>query len=81
VQVNSIYSDRVLSRRIVETYGAPGAQVPWSIARHPPRARRTTRSGIGKPIDIANITLFLASDESRMVTGATIAADGGRSAY
>jgi NAD(P)-dependent dehydrogenase (short-subunit alcohol dehydrogenase family) len=36
---------------------------------------------IGKPNDIANITLFLASDESRMVTGATIAADGGRSAY
>ena len=32
-------------------------------------------------LDIANIALFLASDESRMITGAVIAADGGRSAY
>jgi NAD(P)-dependent dehydrogenase (short-subunit alcohol dehydrogenase family) len=36
---------------------------------------------IGDPIDIANIVLFLASDESRMLTGTTIAADGGRSSY
>jgi NAD(P)-dependent dehydrogenase (short-subunit alcohol dehydrogenase family) len=35
----------------------------------------------GDPIDIAHIVVFLASDESRMLTGATIAADGGRSAY
>ena len=31
--------------------------------------------------DIARIALFLASDESRMITGASIPADGGRSAY
>jgi NAD(P)-dependent dehydrogenase (short-subunit alcohol dehydrogenase family) len=37
--------------------------------------------GIGEPVDIANIALFLASEESRMITGATIPADGGRSAY
>ena len=36
---------------------------------------------VGDPIDIANIVLFLASDESRMLTGTTIAADGGRSSY
>ena len=35
----------------------------------------------GTPDDIANIALFLASDESRMITGASIPADGGRSAY
>lgn len=35
----------------------------------------------GDPIDIAYIALFLASDESRMITGQTLAADGGRSAY
>jgi len=35
----------------------------------------------GDPIDIAHIVVFLASDESRMLTGTTIAADGGRSSY
>jgi len=35
----------------------------------------------GQPEDIANIALFLASDESRMITGAVIPADGGLSAY
>jgi NAD(P)-dependent dehydrogenase (short-subunit alcohol dehydrogenase family) len=37
--------------------------------------------GVGQPEDIANIVLFLASDESRMVNGATIPAEGGISAY
>lgn len=36
---------------------------------------------VGDPIDIAKIVLFLASDESRMLTGTTIAAEGGRSSY
>ena len=31
--------------------------------------------------DIANIALFLASDESRMVNGAVIPAEGGMSVY
>jgi aryl-alcohol dehydrogenase-like predicted oxidoreductase len=33
------------------------------------------------PEDIAAVAVFLGSDESRMVTGTTIAADGGRSSY
>jgi len=37
--------------------------------------------GVGEPEDIANIALFLASDESRMVNGAIIPAEGGISAY
>jgi NAD(P)-dependent dehydrogenase (short-subunit alcohol dehydrogenase family) len=36
---------------------------------------------IGEPEDVAAIALFLASDESRMVNGATLDSDGGRSAY
>ena len=35
----------------------------------------------GEPEDIAAIAVFLASDESRMITGTTLAADGGRSSY
>jgi NAD(P)-dependent dehydrogenase (short-subunit alcohol dehydrogenase family) len=37
--------------------------------------------GVGQPGDIANVALFLASDESRMVNGAAIPAEGGISAY
>ncbi len=36
---------------------------------------------VGQPEDIANIGLFLASDESRMVNGAVIPAEGGVSHY
>ena len=36
---------------------------------------------VGEPEDIANVALFLASDESRMVNGAAIPAEGGFSAY
>ena len=37
--------------------------------------------GAGEPVDIANIALFFASDESRMINGATIPAEGGISVY
>lgn len=37
--------------------------------------------GVGEPEDIANIALFLASDESRMINGAVIPAEGGMSVY
>ena len=36
--------------------------------------------GVLKPIDIAHLALFLASDESKMINGAIIPADGGWSA-
>ena len=38
-------------------------------------------NALGDPIDIARVVLFLASDESRMIHGATIPAEGGMSAY
>jgi NAD(P)-dependent dehydrogenase (short-subunit alcohol dehydrogenase family) len=36
---------------------------------------------VGTPEDIASIVLFLASDESRMITGAVIPAEGGLTSY
>lgn len=36
---------------------------------------------MGEPEDIANVALFLASDESRMITAQTIVADGGLGSY
>jgi NAD(P)-dependent dehydrogenase (short-subunit alcohol dehydrogenase family) len=52
----------------------PAAQARMAIQKMYPFS-------VGEPQDIAAIALFLASDESRMITGVTIAADGGRSAY
>jgi 3(or 17)beta-hydroxysteroid dehydrogenase len=37
-------------------------------------------SGYGQPADIANLVLYLASDESRYMTGSEIAIDGGLTA-
>jgi NAD(P)-dependent dehydrogenase (short-subunit alcohol dehydrogenase family) len=71
---------------------APGVAITERVAARGHDAWRAMRDsgrgvwgehpfGVGEPADIANIALFLASDESRMITGVTIPADGGRSAY
>ena len=58
------------------------------LADKPNRAARERMTALklypyskGEPEDIAAIALFLASDDSHMLTGTTIAADGGRSSY
>jgi NAD(P)-dependent dehydrogenase (short-subunit alcohol dehydrogenase family) len=35
----------------------------------------------GAPEDVADVAVFLASDEARYITGETIVADGGWNAY
>jgi len=43
-------------------------------------ARRAPIGRIGNPQDIANVALFLASEDSSFICGETIVADGGRNA-
>ncbi|MCH9671976.1 MAG: glucose 1-dehydrogenase [Gammaproteobacteria bacterium] len=45
-----------------------------------PRLAKTPMGRYGQPIDIANGCLFLASDESRWMTGAELVIDGGYTA-
>jgi len=45
------------------------------------KKRQSMLGRVGTPEDIANVALFLASDESRFITGQTIVADGGGTYY
>jgi NAD(P)-dependent dehydrogenase (short-subunit alcohol dehydrogenase family) len=81
VRVNCICAGRIETPRVRRTYGLPGR--PGGVA-DPQDASGQVKAypfWVGQPEDIANVALFLASNESRMITGAAIAADGGRSAY
>jgi NAD(P)-dependent dehydrogenase (short-subunit alcohol dehydrogenase family) len=68
---------------IVETELVEGL---FSSQPDPEAAKQVRRDQIplgrlGRPADVANLALFLASDESSWITGAAIPLDGGLSAY
>ena len=82
IRANAICAGRIATERNLVKYGADGKGGGTIVDRQDAAGRsKDYPFWMGEPIDIANIALFLASDESRMITGATIAADGGRSAY
>ena len=81
IRVNAICSGRVDTDRIRQTYGVPGIKGQVKGTMDANKQIETYPFWFGRPEDIANIALFLASNESRMITGAAIPADGGRSAY
>ena len=80
VRVNAICAGRILTERIRARYGTPDDPKPAEDQQADARVKEYP-FWVGTPEDIANIALFLACDESRMITGAAIPADGGRSAY
>lgn len=80
VRVNAICAGRILTERILARYGTPDAPKPAEDQQADQRVKEYP-FWVGKPEDIANVALFLVSEESRMITGAAIPADGGRSAY
>jgi NAD(P)-dependent dehydrogenase (short-subunit alcohol dehydrogenase family) len=81
IRVNAICAGRILTERIVATYGRPGEAGPVVDRQRSGERAEEYPFWVGEPADIAAIALFLASAESRMITGAAIPADGGRSAY
>ena len=81
VRVNCICAGRINTERVRATYGMPGSPGSAPDRQNVTEQVKTYPFWIGEPEDIAAIALFLASNESRMITGAAIPADGGRSAY
>ena len=85
-----------LTMYVATSHGKQGVRVntivPGLIITDAVRAHLTERilAGLGKatltpyvgePADVANLVVFLASDESRYITGQMIAIDGGMSAH
>ncbi|CAM3862880.1 SDR family NAD(P)-dependent oxidoreductase [Bordetella tumulicola] len=81
VRANAICCGRINTQRIRDTYGIPGQPGKSEDAMKVDETIKTYPYWFGEPEDVANIALFLASDESRMITGVSVPADGGRSAY
>jgi NAD(P)-dependent dehydrogenase (short-subunit alcohol dehydrogenase family) len=75
----SIRTERQIKRYENKDYMLAENPGPAALARM--AAQKLYPYSKGEPGDIAAIAVFLASDESRMLTGTTIAADGGRSSY
>ena len=78
VRANVICPGLILTERVRARYRQPNEERPreGSVATF-----ESYPFGVGQPEDIANVALFLASDESRMVNGAVIPAEGGISHY
>ena len=84
IRANAIAPGSVRTERQIARYENKDfmlAENPGPAARQRAAFQKLYPFSKGNPEDIASIALFLASDESRMLTGTTIAADGGRSSY
>jgi NAD(P)-dependent dehydrogenase (short-subunit alcohol dehydrogenase family) len=84
IRANAIAPGSIRTERQIKRYENPDfmlAEKPGREARARAAVQQLYPFSRGEPEDIASIAVFLASDESRMLTGTTIAADGGRSTY
>lgn len=84
IRANAIAPGSIRTERQIRRYenkAFMGEEKPTPAARERAVFQKLYPFSKGEPDDIASIALFLASDESRMLTGTTIAADGGRSSY
>lgn len=81
IRANVIASGRVMTERIIRDWGALSEQGNGRDPQDPVGRLREYPFWVGEPEHVAATAVFLASDAARMITGATIAADGGRSAY
>jgi len=69
IRVNAIAPGGTATDRIVAGFARRGVALPTGEGPGIPP--------LGQPVDVANLAVFLASDESRMVTGQVLSVDGG----
>ena len=85
IRANAIGPGSIRTERQIKRYETAAwegsAEKPNKAARERKVMHKNYPFSVGNPEHIASIALFLASEDSRMLTGTTIAADGGRSSY
>lgn len=73
IRVNSVHPGMIDTKMVSDALG--GADVPTDWVK-----QKVALGRVGQADEIANVTLFLASDESSYCTGGEFAADGGATA-
>jgi NAD(P)-dependent dehydrogenase (short-subunit alcohol dehydrogenase family) len=70
IRVNALSPGWVVTKRQLELWLTPEAEAEWM--------KQVALQERIEPEDIARLALFLASDDSRMITGQNLVIDGGR---
>lgn len=73
IRVNSVHPGTILTPLVQQLADAEEGYEDRMLAKHP-------IGYLGEPEDVAAAVLFLASDEARFITGASLAVDGGYTA-
>jgi NAD(P)-dependent dehydrogenase (short-subunit alcohol dehydrogenase family) len=81
IRTNVIAVGTVMTPLYARTFGVPAERAEEFMAYLSEALKGDNPIGrVGQPVDIANVAVFLASDESSFMTGAVVAVDGGATA-
>ncbi|NIH79432.1 glucose 1-dehydrogenase [Amycolatopsis viridis] len=73
IRVNSVHPGMIDTRMVSDAAGGADVDTSWV-------GRKVALGRVGQPAEIAQLAVFLASDESSYCTGAEFVADGGATA-
>jgi NAD(P)-dependent dehydrogenase (short-subunit alcohol dehydrogenase family) len=76
IRVNAVHPGTTLTPLVRQV----GAQYPGGLEAYIKMMKEKHPLCLGEPVDVANAILFLASDEARFITGASLVIDGGYTA-